>query len=44
MTVIVCVDVAGSLPDFVKKQISKSNSQITIKMIKELQKKKGIKI
>ena len=38
----ICVDTAGTLPDFVKTMIAKSNSEITIKSIKHMQKAKGI--
>ena len=39
---VICVDPAGSLPDFVKNQIAKSNGDNTVKLVKRLQKEKGI--
>ena len=36
ITAVICVDPAGSLPDFVKTQIAKSNGEMTTKMVKYL--------
>lgn len=43
ITAIICVDPAGSLPDFVKEKIAAANSDTTIKMIAHLRKQKGLK-
>ena len=43
ITAIICVDPAGSIPDFVKDKIAAANSDTTIKMIAHLRKKKGLK-
>ena len=43
LTTVVCVDPAGSLPDFIKLQIAKQNSEGAERMVKHLLKKlKGV--
>ena len=42
LTSVVCVDPAGSLPDFVKIQIAKQNSEGAERMVKHLMKSKGL--
>ena len=43
ITSVLCVDPAGSLPDFVKSKIAAQNSNTTDNMVKHLRKKKGLK-
>ncbi len=42
VTSVLCVDAAGSLPDFVKAKIAASNSESTANMVKHLRNKKGL--
>ena len=42
VTSVLCVDPAGSLPDFVKNQIAASNSDSTEALISYLRKQKGL--
>ena len=43
ITAVLCVDPAGSLPDFVKTKIAVSNSNTAENMVKHLRKQKGLR-
>ena len=40
---VICVDTAGSLPDFVKNKIASANSATSENMVKHLRKQKGLR-
>ena len=41
---VLCVDPSGSLPDFVKNKIAEQNANTAEKMVKHMQKQKGIAV
>ena len=44
VSAVLCVDPAGSLPDFVKNKIAAQNANTAENLVKHLQKKKGIAV